>query len=168
MRTELERTVLPSLLDRLTDEALDRSTDAPMTAEASVQAFRAAVQRDVAALLNTRRTIVEVPTEYGELLRSVHEFGVPDTTAVAIGSRQGRDSLVASLQDALERFEPRLGAPRVRIVDIAQVHAPQVRFTVEATLRMDPSPESVTFDAVLEVARGGYDVATGTTPPADR
>lgn len=168
MRTELERTVLPSLLDRLTDEAPQQPADAPVTPEASVQAFRAAVQRDVAWLLNTRRTIVQVPTAYGELLRSVHEFGVPDTTAVPIGSKQGRDSLVASLQDALERFEPRLGTPRVRIVEIAQVHAPQVRFTVEATLRMDPSPEAVTFDAVLEVARGGYDVAAGSAPAADR
>ena len=30
--------------------------------------------------------------------------------------------------------------------------------TIEATLRMDPSPEQIVFDTVLEIARGTYDI----------
>ena len=161
MRTELERTVQPSLLDRLTDEAPQVPVDPPTTRDASVRAYRAAVQRDLGWLLNTRRSIVEVPPEYRELRRSVHEFGLPDTTAIPVGSKRGRQELVSMMQDALERFEPRLAGPQVRIGDVAQVSAPQVHFSVEATLRMDPSPEAVTFDAVLEVARGDYAVGDG-------
>ena len=65
MRTELERTVQPSLLDRLTDEAPQVPVDPPMTRDASVRAYRASVQRDLGWLLNTRRSIVEVPPSCG-------------------------------------------------------------------------------------------------------
>lgn len=167
MRTELERSVLPSLLDRLTDEAPQLPADPPVTRDASVRAFRDGVQRDLAWLLNTRRSIVPLPPGCGELARSVHEFGLPDMTTVPVGSKRGREQLVAALQDAIERFEPRLGAPRVRTIDVGKAIVPQVHFTVEATLRMDPSPEAVTFDAVLEVSRGDYAVAPGTGAPED-
>ena len=41
-----------------------------------------------------------------------------------------------------------------------------VRFQVEALLRMDPSPEHVVFDTVLEVARGEYAVEGEGAPAA--
>jgi type VI secretion system protein ImpF len=34
----------------------------------------------------------------------------------------------------------------------------QLRFTVEGMLRVDPSPEHVSFDTLLEVANGEYKV----------
>jgi type VI secretion system protein ImpF len=158
VRTELERTVQASLLDRLTDERPTQPADARQSREESVRLYREAVQRDVAWLFNARRSILEVPEAYVELLRSVHEFGVPDTTGIPVSTMDGQELLESMLQEALERFEPRLANPRVRLVDADQVSAPQVRFTVEAVLRMDPSPEAVVFDAVLEVARNEYEV----------
>lgn len=158
-RTELERSVQPSLLDRLTDEAPNVPADPPARAAESARAFRDAVQRDVEWLLNTRRTIVPVPPTCPHVRRSVHEFGLPDTTGLPVNTREGRDRLLEQLQDTIERFEPRLGAPRVRIVESNGGNGlPSVRFTVEALLRMDPSPELVVFDTVLEVARGEFDV----------
>jgi type VI secretion system protein ImpF len=165
VRTELERSVLPSLIDRLTDESPQVPADPPVSHDASVRAFREGVQRDLGWLLNTRRSIVPLPPGCGELARSVHEFGLPDMTTLPVRSQRGRDQLVAALQDALERFEPRLGAPSVRAIEVGRSLAPQVHFTVEATLRMDPSPEAVTFDAVLEVSRGDYSIAPGTGAP---
>jgi len=44
----------------------------------------------------------------------------------------------------------------VRIGDVDVLSTPMVRFQVEAILQMDPSPEHVVFDTVLEVARGEY------------
>jgi type VI secretion system protein ImpF len=158
VRTELERTVQPSLLDRLTDEQPTQPADPRLSRDESVRQYRLAVQRDVAWLFNTRRSIVPVPDASTEVRRSVHEFGVPDTTAVSVGTLDGQHELEKMLQEALERFEPRLANPRVRILDADQVSAPQVRFTVEAVLRMDPSPEAVVFDAVLEVSRNEFEV----------
>jgi type VI secretion system protein ImpF len=157
-RTEIERTVLPSLIDRLTDLEPGRSADGQMTREQSAREFRVAVQRDVEWLLNTRRTIVEVPPTCPEVHASVHEFGLPDTTGIPVGTPEGRALLLEMLRDTLERFEPRLGNLNVKLADAQEVKVPQLKFTLEALLRMDPSPEHVVFDTVLEVARGEYEV----------
>ncbi|WP_373061934.1 type VI secretion system baseplate subunit TssE [Gemmatimonas sp.] len=157
-RTELDRAVQPSLLDRLTDEAPQVSGDVAVSREESVRRFRQAVQRDVESLLNTRRCIVEIGPAHAELRRSVHEYGIPDTTGLAVGTVAGRKLLTDDIKDALQRFEPRLMNVTVRLTDSDQVRTPQVCFAIEATLRMDPSPEQIVFDTVLEIASGSYAV----------
>lgn len=157
-RTELDRAVLPSLLDRLTDEDPRTTSDVAVAREESVRRFRQALQRDVEALLNTRRCIVEISPADVELRRSVHEYGIPDTTGLAVGTTAGRQLLTNDIKDALQRFEPRLMNVSVRLTDSDQARASRVRFAIEATLRMDPSPEQIVFDTVLEIASGSYAV----------
>lgn len=157
-RTELDRTVQPSLLDRLTDDAPQQAGDAPISREESVRRFRRAVQRDVEMLLNTRRGILPLDERHPELRRSVHEFGLPDTTGLAMATTAARSRLTDDVRDTIERFEPRLTNIIVRLTESDQVNTPQVRFSIQATLRMDPTPEQVVFDTVLEMASGEYDV----------
>jgi type VI secretion system protein ImpF len=159
-RSELDRAVRPSLLDRLTDLAPREPSDHTVTREESASAFRRSVQRDVESLLNSRRTIVPVPPGCNEVLRSVHEYGLNDTTGLAVGTPEGRSRLTDDIRESLLRFEPRLINVKVVLVETTQLKAQQVRFTIEATLRMDPSPEQIVFDTVLEVARGTYDIAS--------
>src|SRR5262245_20798023 len=142
-RTEIERTVQPSLFDRLTDLHPGEPEGRLPTRDESERDFRRAVERDVEALFNTRRTINVAPESCPELHNSVHEFGLIDTTAIPVGTARGRDRLVNAMADAIARFEPRLGEPRVRLLEADQVKSPQVRFVLEATLRMDPDPEQV-------------------------
>lgn len=155
-RTELERTVQPSLFDRLTDEAPREQTDRATTREASARAFRLAVQRDVEALLNTRRTPVQPADTQPHLLRSVHQFGLPDMTGFVVTAQEGRTRLTEAILDTLRRFEPRLANIALTVTDIGEGNASHVRFAIAATLLMDPSPEQVLFDTVLEVATGDY------------
>ena len=157
-RTEIERTVRPSILDRLSDNEPGFAADPPITREESERRYRMSVERDVEALLNTRRTMIPAPEWCPELRSSVYDFGLIDTTSFAVGTKAGRDRLLAALQDAIERFEPRLARPRVRLIESQQVRAPQIRFVVEAVLVMDPGREDVVFDTVLEIASGEYDV----------
>jgi type VI secretion system protein ImpF len=157
-RTEIERTVRPSVLDRLMDTEPELAADPHITREESERRYRLAVQRDVEALLNTRRTMIPAPEWCPELRRSVYDFGLIDTTSIAVGTKAGKDRLLSALQDAIERFEPRLARTRVRLLDAQQVRAPQIRFVVEAVLVMDPGREDVVFDTVLEIASGEYDV----------
>lgn len=161
-RTELDRAVRPSLLDRLTDEAPREPADRQISRDESAQLYRRAVRRDVEALLNTRRAIVRVPVGCKEVLQSVHEYGLADTTGLAVGTPEGRRMLTEDIRQSLLRFEPRLMNVRVVLVENSQLKAQQVRFTIEATLRMDPSPEQIVFDTVLEVSRGAYDVVSAT------
>ena len=157
-RTELERNVQPSLLDRLTDLDPRTATDATVSREESIRRYRAAVQRDVEVLLNTRRTMVTAPAQFSNVTHSVYEYGLPDTTALAVGTSEGRDALVVLVRDTLQRFEPRLTNIRVKLVSSDRMRTQQVRFAVEATLRMDPTPEQVVFDSVLEIASGNIAV----------
>lgn len=157
-RTELERSVRPSLLDRLTDEEPDRSAEPPVTREASVRLYRASVLRDVEWLLNARRTPEPAPPALRHVRRSAYEYGLPDTLAIPVATREGRERLVQWLEQTLATFEPRLADIRVTLLGADQGQAPQVRFAVAATLRMDPSPERVLFDTVFDIASGGYDV----------
>jgi type VI secretion system protein ImpF len=157
-RTELERSVQPSLIDRLTDSEPHFTADPPITREESARRFRQSVQRDVEWLLNTRRTMYPAPDWTPEVRRSVYEFGLPDATGLPVGTPAGSARLLSALRDTLERFEPRLANLNVRLVEADRARAPQLRFVVEATLLMDPSPEQVVFDTVLEIARDQYDV----------
>ena len=152
-RTELERNVQPSLLDRLTDEEPDRSVDLPVRRDESLHRFRQAVQRDIEHLLNTRRTTIPVDGRFPEVLDSVHGYGVPDTTGLAPGTMEGQRYLTEQIRETLVRFEPRLEQVVVRLTESSQVRTPQVRFAIEATLRVDPTPERIVFDSVYEVAR---------------
>jgi type VI secretion system protein ImpF len=165
-RTEIERTVRPSLLDRLSDTEPGFAADPPVTREESERRYRLGVERDVEALLNTRRTMVPAPEWCPELRKSVYDYGLIDTTGVPVGTKAGRDRLLSALQDAIERFEPRLAQPRVRLIDAQQLRAPQVRFVLEAVLVMDPGREDVVFDTVLEIASGEYDVRDNDAAPS--
>ncbi len=158
-KTELDRAVQPSLLDRLTDEEPRESTDRPATRESSTAEFRSAVQRDVEWLLNTRRTMVATSSLHPEVHHSVHQYGLPDSSGLSFSSAEGRKQLTEGIADTLRRFEPRLMNVVVNLTDADMVKAPQVRFSISATLRMDPSPEQIVFDTVLEIASGTYGVA---------
>lgn len=157
-RTEIERAVQPSLLDRLTDEAPRELADRATTREASARAYRASVQRDVEWLLNTRRTMVRATDNHPQVMRSVHQFGLPDTSGLSLSVIAGRELLSNDILDTLRRFEPRLSNVEIKLKDLNEGRLPQLRFSIAATLLMDPSPEQVLFDTVLEVATGVYEV----------
>lgn len=157
-RTELEHIVVPSILDRLTDEEPNVGMDAAISREESELRFKRAVERDVESLLNTRRTMEPAPDAFRETRHSVYEYGLIDTTGIPVGTKGGRDRLLTALVDVMTRFEPRLAETRVRLVDADQVRSPQMRFVVEAILLMDRERKQVVFDTVLEVASGEYEV----------
>lgn len=163
-RAGLERSVTPSLLDRLTDDAPDTPADPPVTFESSAAAYRQGVLRDVGWLLNSRRTAIEIGPAHALVARSAFAYGLPDASGMAMSSKEARAWLVGAMEEALTSFEPRLVRVRVRLTDADQLRAPQVRFAVEATLRMDPDTEPVVFDTVLEISRGEYAVAAPHAP----
>lgn len=157
-RTELDRAVQPSLVDRLTDLEPKSRLDSPSSRDASERAYRASVQRDIEWLLNSRRTMWPAPLGLQEVHHSGYEYGLVDTTALFVGSPEGRSSLREAVEDTIARFEPRLTNVRVKLVDADQKSAPQLRFVIEALLRMDPNPEQVVFDTVFDTANGSYEV----------
>lgn len=153
----LERTAKASVLDRLVDIHQKEPTDPPLSREASVAAYRNSVLRDVEWLLNTRRTIVAIPDSLTEVADSVFAYGLPDVTSHGADQAESRLLLVRQIERTLKTFEPRLTDVRVSIGASPEVEQ-RVHFTIEGLLKMEPDPERVAFDTVMELSRGDFSV----------
>ena len=174
-KTAMDRPVQVSVLDRLTDTPL-RASDLAARGEgdaraalaaavtmrgASLEALRDALRRDLEWLLNSRRTPATAPEELVELARSVYHYGLPDMTTLNKESPHDRELLLRYVEETIALFEPRLTGVRVTVLgDVRDKNEDkrQVRFLIEGLLRVDPAPERVAFDTVLEPAGGGYQV----------
>ena len=157
-RGELERTVQQSLLDRLTDDEPRVAADAPMTWAQSVRAFKAGVRRDLEWLLNTRRTAELAPEHLVEVGRSLHHYGLSDLTSLSKDSESDRERLLHWVEDVIATYEPRLANVRVTLAEgqPADAHRRELHFVIEATFLLDPTPERVLYDTVLDLTRGDY------------
>jgi type VI secretion system protein ImpF len=142
-----ERTVRPSVLDRLID---DPDHPREVTWDASVAAFRAAVMRDLQWLLNTRRVHPLPPKELELVRQSIYTFGIRDLSSRSADAANVRAELQREIQDAIATFEPRL--TRVHVSLVPEGKGGPIRFNIEAELRTDPTPEAVKFETMLDVA----------------
>jgi len=152
-----EGPVTLSVIDRLTDVEPERKLEAPVSRAQSVRDLKAAVRRDLEWLLNTRKTIEESPASLKEVGRSVYNYGLPDVTSLYLRSPKDQAFLLESIKAAVSFFEPRLLSVKVRMepgTDDKRV----IRFAIEGLLRMDPAPEQVLFDTILEPMSGQYQV----------
>jgi type VI secretion system protein ImpF len=149
-----ESRVRLSVLDRLVS-----GTDGAASLSESVSAMRDAVRRDLDRLLNTRRIAEPATDEFPEVQKSLYHYGLPDITSLSGDSSTARRRLVRQVEEAIELFEPRLMNVRVSGMDTpARADRRQIRFHIEALLRLDPDPERVAFDTVLETASGRISV----------
>ena len=162
-KRELERTVQASVLDRLTDEDPQGSVDPRVSYLESLRAFKAGVQRDLEWLLNTRRASGSDVEQLEEVRKSLYCCGMPDITSMSADSLDARTQLLQQVEDALALFEPRLAQVHIAMTEVeGEQRRRELRFIVEATLRLDPTPEQVMFDTVLHFASGQIDVAGAT------
>lgn len=145
-----------SVLDRLIDTEPDNSYEAPMTRVESVRAVKTAVRRDLEWLLNTRRIAVEPSLALKELNRSLYMFGLPDLTSFSLSAPKDRARLLRVLQNTIRLFEPRLANVRIIPLDASEVTRHTMSFRIEGLLLMDPAPEHISFDTVLELSKGEY------------
>ena len=157
---EIEPTVRQSVLDRLIDTEPLQSGDGTLTWGESVRRLRAAVMRDVEWLLNTRRVIQPAGSHRPQLSSSVYNFGLPDISSRSRDSDETRQALMRQIEECITTFEPRLTAVQVVAREPGGGETKhRLRFTIDALLKMEPDPERVTFDTVLEVTSGEFQIA---------
>lgn len=153
----LERTARPSVIDRLIDLAPREAADVAWSRDESVRAYRSSVLRDIEWLLNTRRTTVRIPASLKELIGSAFNYGLPDVSSMSADSTETRGSLVRQIEAAIRQFEPRLTEIRVTLAESLDSER-RIHFTIEGLLKMEPEPERVVFDTILEIASGDFSV----------
>ncbi len=156
MRSEAQLVLTQSLLDRLIDESPGRA-DSPLTYSQSLRLFKAGLKRDLEWLLNTRQSAEAMPPGLREVAASVLNYGLVDVASVAIDSDADRARLARMLEATIARFEPRLDGIRVTMEPPTPLSR-RLRFHIEALLHVDPTPEQIDFDTVLELASGQYEV----------
>ncbi len=149
-----ETTITVSVLDRLIDLEPDNRMENPLSRSQSVRVLKSAVRRDLEWLLNSRR-ICDPPNEaLKEVNRSAYIYGLPDLSSLTMASTGDRNRLVKQILATISLFEPRLSNVRLVMVETPDASRKDVRLRIEAMLRMDPVPEPVSFDTVIELKSG--------------
>ena len=154
-RLEAEANVTQSLLDRLIDSELSLGVDPPVTRAQSVRQLKASLRHDLEWLLNSRRNPDEAQESMAELSQSLYNYGLPDMTSLSVSSPQDQARLAWMLESTIVMFEPRLESIKVNMEPISP-GSRMIRFQIEGLLRMDPAPERISFDPVLELTSGVY------------
>jgi type VI secretion system protein ImpF len=146
-----------SVLDRLIDRDPKNSSEIPLTRAQSLRELKSALKRDLEWLLNTRKTIDPAPDSARETVRSVYHYGLSDISSKSVLSGRDQSDLVRDMESAIAVFEPRLKRAKVRMEQVKGSDR-SLKFVIEGLLCMDPAPEPVRFDTVLELGKGEYEV----------
>ena len=156
-----ETTITVSVLDRLIDLEPENRMENPPSRSQSSRILKNAVRRDLEWLLNTRR-ICDPPDEgLKELNRSTYTYGLPDLSTLTMAATGDRNKLVRQILATINMFEPRLANVRLVLVETPDSAKKDVRLRVEAMLRMDPVPEPISFDTVIELKSGNCHLTGG-------
>ncbi len=151
-RSATETLVTQSVLDRLMTVE-----DWPSTRSQSVRYFKDALRRDLEWLLNTRQPHMPELADYTAAKATVINYGLPDISSLGLMSAADHRSLRLAIEQCLRNFEPRLIDVHVTLRESDTVDR-RLRFHIEGNMKLDPAPEEITFDTVLELASGEYKV----------
>jgi type VI secretion system protein ImpF len=151
-RSNTEALVTQSVLDRLM--AVE---EWPATRSQSLRYFKEALKRDLEWLLNTRQPPLPELAEYPAAKASIINFGLPDITSLGLSSASDHRRLRLAIEACLRNFEPRLMDVRVTL-EGSDLTDRRLRFHIEGNMKLDPAPEEISFDTVLELTSGEYKV----------
>ncbi len=156
-RLDNEIRVTPSVLDRLVDLDPSMSQEAPKSRSASLRDLRDSVRRDLEWLLNTRCYTEALDQNLEEAPRSVAFYGLPDFTGLGAMNTDEQKRLSNAVETSLRYFEPRFLDLKVTMERLDSFDR-QLKFHIEARLDVEPAPEPIAFDTILEM--GGDFVVT--------
>lgn len=156
-RSDSEARITLSVLDRLLDSEPGNTAELPMSRMRSLRELKQAVRRDLEWLLNTRRSILPLPEDSEQTEKSLMTYGLPDFSAVSVKSPAEQQRILRVLEETIERFEPRLRNVSVTLLAGMEAEG-SLRFRIDGRLQVDPAPEPVSFDTMLQLYSGEYEV----------
>lgn len=156
--------LLPSLLDRLTDENPGSDVEAREHRSESVFKLRQAVLRDLQWLMNTGNleSLVDLKN-YPEVAESVLNFGMPNLSGQTI-STVDIAAIERDIKRVIQLFEPRIlkGTLRIKAMrDGETAHRNAVAFQIEGTLWGKPMPEALFLRTEVDLELGEVKVTEG-------
>lgn len=143
----LQNEMTPSLLDRLLDLNPESRAEMPVASFELTREIRAALCRDIAALLNTRRTAKDFDPRFEEATSSLLTYGIIDFTTYNLKKGPEQQLLCRSIARAIRQFEPRLEQVEVSIEETDSPR-PILRLQIAAVLRTEAG-QQIVFDAAV-------------------
>ena len=139
-----------ALLDRLIDLEPDRQRDPALSPAESIVTLRQSLRRDLEGLLNARRRWRSWPEGYTELAVSPIAYGISDFAAGAFNDPRQRELLRSDVEQTIRRFEPRLSRLRVTLIEPKDRLEARLHLHIDALLRVEPAPEPIAFDTLVD------------------
>ncbi|KND56928.1 putative protein ImpF [Candidatus Paraburkholderia schumanniana] len=163
--------LLPTIIDRLRDDAPQCKREAPGEYTVSRAQLREIIQRDLAYLLNCTSIDEQIDrTCYPEAATSTLNFGVPSLTGAYMASRNWAE-IERVIRRALHDFEPRLIADSfsVRLTNGAanNDHYNNLTFEIRGMIRIDPYPMEITVQSTLDLETSRMHTAARRSRQAD-
>lgn len=154
---ERDVSITPSILDRLIDYEPNISTEPAKSRLQNLRELKQCVRRDIESLLNARCFTYDLDENLEEVNSSVAVYGLPDLTGVSAKDPSEQHRMTKAIENAIELFEPRFINVRVTLEPVSNVDK-QLKFRIEASLNLEPTPEPVVFDTLLEMGSGNFEV----------
>lgn len=154
-RTDNDVGITKSVLDRLIDYEPGNSREAAGSRSKNLKELREAVRRDLEWLLNTRHVAGGIPPDLTELHNSVAAFGLPDFANLSTNQLDDQKRMRSDIEEAIRIFEPRL---QDVVVTLQPSHSTErlMHFRIDGRLNVEPVPEPISFDTVLQLVNGQY------------
>jgi type VI secretion system protein ImpF len=147
----------PCLLDRLTDENPEAVKESRDQRIVSLRRYRTAVLRDLDWLLNTgSHSSAEDLSEFGEVAKSVLNYGVPDLCGVTV-SGLDPEEFERQLLEAIRVFEPRIlpGTLSIQVqTSGGQEDHKAVFFEIRGDLWAQPTPDPLYVRTEVDLDTG--------------
>jgi len=84
-------------------------------------------------------------------------FGLPDFTGMSAKSDSELSRLRRTLEKAIKIFEPRFLNVKVSLEPVSNIDR-LLKFRIEAQLNVEPLPEPIAFDTILQLGSGDFQV----------
>jgi type VI secretion system protein ImpF len=140
----------PSIIDRLIDP---ESEGTSWRRGYSIEQVIDSVRKDLEDLLNSHQPDQHIPDELVEVRKSIVAYGLPDLVSYQADGSDGIRRISEAIETAITMSEPRLSDVRATLIDPKGIKSLKLDFEIQATLRVDPSPE-VAFVTVLKLTTG--------------
>jgi type VI secretion system protein ImpF len=152
-----EDRIQPCLFDRLIDENPENKRDTLAERAISLKRYREGVLRDIAWLMNSKAHLEsEDITSFGEVARSVLNFGVPDLCG-QLASGMDLRVIEELFIRAIKAFEPRIipETINIRAVRGGESLGPNMlAFEITGDLWANPVPEQLHIKTHIDLETG--------------
>ena len=148
--------LLPTLFDRLRDEAPSRTSEQPSEYSVTPAQMRDIVQRDLAYLLNTTNAEDLIDrARHADAASSTINFGVPPLAGSYLSERRWAD-IERIIRRAIQDYEPRLIPETVTVVPLMKEGGAAgdynvLLFEIRALIHLRPYPLAFTVQSAVDL-----------------